>query len=133
MDIGGEALHHPSPDMARTQLPSINTVSEWLAATIEISNDPKTGYSKEGMAAGKLFLQFHLVSADQVERETEKAIGVCGSRWNQCANPVPATVWFPKSQLRELANDKWINCADRMFLVPTWLINAKKAESLDID
>jgi hypothetical protein len=133
MGIGGEALHHPSPDMARTQLLSINTVSEWLAATIEISNDPKTGYSKEGMAAGKLFLQFHLVSADQVERETEKAIGVCGTRWNQCANPVPATVWFPKSQLRELANDKWINCADRMFLVPTWLINAKKAESLDID
>ena len=133
MDIGGEALHHPSPAMARTQLPSINTVSEWLAATIEISNDPKTAYSKEGMAAGKLFLQFHLVSAEQVERETEKAIGVRGTRWNQCANPVPAIVWFPKSQLRELANDKWINCADRMFLVPTWLINAKKAESLDID
>jgi hypothetical protein len=119
--------------MARTQLPNINTVSEWIAATIEIANDPATGYSKAGMAAGKLFLQFHMVSAEQVERETEKAIGVRGTRWNQSGNPVPATVWFPKSQLRELQNDKWINCADRMFLVPTWLVNAKKADRLDID
>lgn len=119
--------------MARTQLPNISTVSEWLAATIEISNDPATAYTKAGIAAGKLFLQFHMVSAEQVERETEKAIGVRGIRWNQCANPVPATVWFPKSQLREIRNDKWINCADRMFLVPTWLIKAKEADRMEID
>ncbi len=118
--------------MARTQLPNVSTVSEWLAATVEISDDPNTAYTKAGMAAGRLFLQFRMVSAEQIERETEKAIGVRGTRWNRCANPVHATVWFPKSQLREIRNDKWINCADRMFLVPTWLIKAKEADRLEI-
>lgn len=119
--------------MATAQLLNINTVSEWIAATIDISNNPATAYTKAGLAAGKLYCQFYMVSTDQIERETEKAIGVKGTRWNQCGNPVPATVWFPKSQLRELQNDKWINCADRMFLIPTWLIKAKKADRLEID
>lgn len=119
--------------MARTKLPGINTVSEWLASTIEITNSDTLSLTKQGKAAWRLWDQFRMVSAEQIERETPKAIGVRGTRWNQCANPVPATVWFPKSQLRELANDYWANGADRMFLIPTWLVNAKKADNFDID
>jgi hypothetical protein len=119
--------------MARTKLPAFETVSQWLAATIDIANSDTLGLTSQGKAAWKLWDQFQLVSAEQIERETEKAIGIRGTRWNQCANPIPATVWFPKSQLRELKNDHWVNGADRMFLIPTWLIKAKKAERLDID
>lgn len=118
--------------MARTKLPEITTVSEWLAATVEIANDDKLGLTKQGTAAWKLWRQFQVVSAEQVERETEKAIGVKGIRWNACANAKPAIVWLPKSQMRELQNDRWINCAARMFLVPTWLIEAKAADGLEL-
>lgn len=118
--------------MTRTKLPTINTVSEWLAATVAIANDDKLGLTKEGTAAWKLWQQFQVVSAEQLERETEKAIGVKGIRWNACANAKPATVWLPKSQLRELVNDHWVNCATRMFLVPTWLIDAKAAEGIEL-
>lgn len=118
--------------MARTKIPAINTVSEWLAATVEVTNGDQLGTTKQGAAAWKLWEQFKVVSAEQVERETEKAIGVKGIRWNACANAKPATVWLPKSQLRELANDHWVNCASRMFLVPTWLIEAKASEGLEL-
>jgi hypothetical protein len=90
------------------------------------------GLTPAGKAARKLFSDFRLIFLEDVERETEKAIGVTGTRWNSCANPKPAIVWFPKSQTRELTNDHWINFASRMFLVPTWLINAKEAEGYEL-
>ena len=116
--------------MTRTKLPAISTTSEWVAAT-DISGDV-LGQTAAGKAASKLISSFQLISAASVERETEKAIGVTGTRWNSCGNPKPAIVWLPKSQARELANDHWVNCASRMFLVPTWLINAKEAEGYEL-
>ena len=73
-------------------------------------------------------------SAEQVERETEKAIGVQGTYWNSYANAKPGTAWIPKSQIKQIGNDYWINPdqASRFYLVPTWLINAKKAEGYEI-
>ena len=116
--------------MTATTLTAITTTSEWVAAT-DISGDI-LGQTAAGKAASKLISSFQLISAASIERETEKAIGVTGTRWNSCGNPKPAIVWLPKSQSRELVNDQWINCASRMFLVPTWLINAKEAEGFDL-
>ncbi len=116
--------------MTHTNLPAISTTSEWLAATA--INGDKYNQTAAGKAASKLISSFQLISAANIERETEKAIGVTGTRWNSCGNPKPAIVWLPKSQTRELANDHWINCASRMFLVPTWLINAKEAEGYEL-
>jgi hypothetical protein len=116
--------------MARTALPAINTITQWLAAT-EISADT-LGLTTAGKAAGKLISSFQLISAADIERETDKAIGITGIRWNSCGNAKPAIVWLPKSQARELVNDHWVNCASRMFLVPTWLISAKQAEGFEL-
>ncbi len=116
--------------MARTALPTFTTISEWIAAT-DISADT-LGQTAAGKAASKLISSFRLISAANIERETDKAIGVTGTRWNTCGNPKPAIVWLPKSQARELVNDHWVNCASRMFLVPTWLINAKEAEGYEL-
>jgi len=127
---GAKELHHHPTVMARTKLPTFTTTSEWLAA-IDTDGD-MYGQTAAGKAARKLFLDFRLISLEDVERETEKAIGVTGTRWNSCGNPKPAIVWLPKSQARELVNDHWVNCASRMFLVPTWLINAKEAEGYEL-
>lgn len=120
--------------MARTALPAQSTVSEWLKATVEIHQSDKYAQTKEGKAAWKLWDQFRLISANDVERETEKAIGVKCTYWNSCANAKPGTAWIPKSQIKEIANDYWTNPdqASRFYLVPTWLINAKKAEGYEI-
>jgi hypothetical protein len=117
--------------LARTKFPNITTTSEWLAATTA-TNGLIDGRTAAGKTALNLLSDFRLISLENVERETKKAIGVTGTRWNSCGNPKPAVVWFPKSQTRELNNDHWINCASRMFLVPTWLINAKKAEGYEL-
>jgi hypothetical protein len=116
--------------MTRTTLPAITTITEWLAAT-DISADT-LGLTAAGKAASKLISSFQLISAANIERETDKAIGVAGIRWNSCGNAKPAIIWLPKSQARELVNDHWVNCAARMFLVPTWLINAKEADGFEL-
>lgn len=117
--------------MAKSTLPTFSKVSEWIDATIGISENPKTAYTKEGLAAGRLFFKARLISADQIIRETEKAIGVKGERYTS-GRYVECVAWFPKSQVQELKNDKWPNCAPKMFLVPSWLIQAKEKEYIEI-
>lgn len=119
--------------MAVTTLPAMSTVSEWLEATVKIHQSDTLALTKQGKAAWKLWDQFRMISTDQINRETEKAIGIKATRWNSCANPKPATAWLPKSQIKEIANDYWANGCTTYYLVPSWLINAKKAEGLDID
>jgi len=115
--------------MARTQLPAFTKVSEWLAA-IDFGADT-LGLTNKGKQAQKMFNTFCVISCEAVSNETEKAIGVKGIRWNQCANAKPATVWIPKSQIKEIENDYYTNNADRMFIVPMWLIKAKEQEGYE--
>lgn len=116
--------------MARTTFPAISTATEWLALT-DAQGD-HLSLTAAGRAAYKLLNNFRVISADNLQRETDKALGFSGHRWNTCANRKPATVWLPKSQVREIANDYWVNCDARMFLVPTWLLNAKEAEGYEL-
>lgn len=115
--------------MARTAFPSFTKVSQWVEATCV--NDT-LNQTPQGKTASTLINAFQVISAADVQRETEKAIGVTGIRWNSCGNSKPAIVWLPKSQVRELSNDYYVNCASRMFLAPTWLINAKAAEGYEL-
>jgi hypothetical protein len=117
--------------MARTTFPAITTTTEWVNATA--INGDTLGQTPAGKAASKLISSFQLISAADIKRETDKAIGIAGTRWNTCGNPEPTIVWMPKSQARELANDYWVNCAARMFLVPTWLVDAKAADGYEIN
>ena len=118
--------------MPRTKLPAFNAVSEWLAATAEILVNDPLALKPASKAARKLEDQFQMVYGSQIERETDKAIGLKGIRWNACANAKPAIVWLPKSQLRQLINDCLTQCGDQIFLVPTWLINAKNADGYEL-
>lgn len=55
-------------------------------------------------------------------KETEKALGFEGVKFNSYGNPYNAVIWLPKSQLQKLENDFYTNEApDVMWLCPTWL------------
>jgi hypothetical protein len=131
MSTAGEARRNHRQTMARTQFPAITTTSEWLKIT-DCQGD-YLNLTAAGKAAMKLVDSFRVISAEDLARETDRALGFNGHRWNSCANRKPATVWLPKSQVRELVNDYWVNGAARMFLVPTWLINAKEADGYELN
>ncbi len=84
MNTGAESSATTPTAMTRTTLPAITTITEWLAAT-DISADT-LGLTAAGKAASKLISSFQLISAASIERETDKAIGVAGIRWNSCGN-----------------------------------------------
>jgi hypothetical protein len=56
-----------------------------------------------------------------VVRETAKAIGFDGKKFNLAGNLVNAIVWLPKSQLLEAVNDTFENF-DGGFFAPSWLV-----------
>ena len=55
-------------------------------------------------------------------RETEKAVGFNGVKYNSYGNPYNAVIWLPKSQLQMLENDFYTNDAPPvMWFCPSWL------------
>lgn len=115
--------------MVRTKFPAIATTSEWLAATTV--NGLINRRTATGRTAHKLLYEFRLISFENVERETKRAIGVTGTHWSNCGDFKSTIIWLPKSQIRELINNCWTNRSSRMFLVPTSLIDAKKAKGYE--
>jgi hypothetical protein len=73
----------------------------------------------EYIAAGAMNVGYLLESPI---RETEKALGFGGVKFNSYGNPYNAIVWLPKSQLQKLENDFYTNDAPAiMWLCPAWL------------
>ncbi len=65
-------------------------------------------------------------------RETEKAIAVKCTKFTACANAYEGTAWLPKSQLQVVPNDFYVNCGPMTVLAPSWLIQSKKREGVEI-
>lgn len=86
---------------------NIKTVSEWLAA-------------------GGMEIAYLLESPI---KETEKAVGFPGVKFNSYANPYNAVIWLPKSQLVKIKNDFYTDGPSEMFLCPPWLY--RKNPTLD--
>ncbi len=83
------------------------------------------------IAAGLLKSGFYLLETPL--RETEKAVAFAAVGGNAYGYPCRKTAWLPKSQVVKLANDFYTNRAPaEMWLVPAWLIAAKRAEGLDV-
>lgn len=80
----------------------------------------------EWINAGALTTGFMLVS--NVAKESEKAIGIEDQRYNQYGNAVSAICWFPKSQIQAVENDYYTDNSAQNYLIPEWLIDAKKRE-----
>ena len=79
---------------------TFNTVSEYIAA-----GALKVGYVIESPV-----------------RETEKALGFSGVKYNSYGNAYDAVIWLPKSQLQKLKNDFYTNNAPSvMWFCPAWL------------
>jgi len=73
----------------------------------------------EYIAAGALEVGFVLESPT---RETEKALGFKGVKFNSYGNAYDAVIWLPKSQLQKLENDFYTNDAPAvMWFCPSWL------------
>jgi len=73
----------------------------------------------EYIAAGGLEVGYVLESPI---RETEKALGFNGVKFNSYGNAYDAVIWLPKSQLQKLVNDFYTNNApDVMWFCPSWL------------
>lgn len=66
-----------------------------------------------------------------VVRETAKAIGFKGHRFNIVGNLVESTVWFPKSQLLEAVNDVFENF-DGGFFAPNWLVRKSESDGFSL-
>lgn len=80
----------------------------------------------EWVAAGNLETGFY--SLERVERTTDKAIGFKAEKFNEFGNLKQVTCWIPKSQLKAVANDFYVNGPAQMFLVPAWLYSIKTSE-----
>lgn len=66
-------------------------------------------------------------------KETEKALGFAGIGTTAYGNPAPRTGWFPRRLLTKIENDFYTNNAPAvMYLVPLWLVSAKKNEGWEI-
>jgi hypothetical protein len=94
--------------------------SRWMADCLRMSNAAHR-FSKvsEYIAAGALEVGYVLESPI---RETEKALGFAGVKFNSYGNPFNATIWLPKSQLQKLENDFYTNDAPPvMWFCPAWL------------
>jgi hypothetical protein len=85
--------------MMKNELKQIKTTSEYIA--------------KGGLDIGKLL--------EDPIRETEKALGFEGVKYNQCGNEYNAVIWMPKSQLVKIKNDFYENGASEMWICPNWL------------
>lgn len=73
----------------------------------------------EYIAAGALSIGCVLESPI---RETKKALGFQGVKFNSYGNPYNAVIWLPKSQLQKLVNDFYTNDAPEiMWFCPAWL------------
>jgi hypothetical protein len=73
----------------------------------------------EYIAAGALKVGFVIESP---VRETEKALGFSGVKYNSYGNAYDAVIWLPKSQLKQLKNDFYTNNAPSvMWFCPAWL------------
>jgi len=80
---------------------------------------PRFTKVSEYIAAGALAVGFVLESPI---RETEKALGFQGVKFNSCGNPYNTVIWLPKSQLQKLENDFYTNDApSTMWFCPAWL------------
>ena len=96
--------------MARTKKINVSTVSEWVAM--------------DHMATG-----WYLFHADQIERETAKALCLKAVQWNSYGNAYNGRAWFPKSQAIEVTDDYYSDTkGQRAVLLPLWLIEAKAVE-----
>jgi hypothetical protein len=84
-----------------------NTISQWINA-------------------GALNTGLMLVST--IAKESDKAIGIADQRYNQYGNAVPAICWFPKSQIQAVENDYYTDGSTQNYLVPAWLVDAKKRD-----
>ena len=73
----------------------------------------------EYIAAGALKVGYVIESP---VRETEKALGFSGVKYNSYGNAYNAVIWLPKSQLQKLKNDFYTNNAPSvMWFCPAWL------------
>jgi hypothetical protein len=73
----------------------------------------------EYITAGAMKVGFVLESPI---RETEKALGFNGVKFNSSGNAYDAVIWLPKSQLQKLENDFYTNDAPPiMWFCPSWL------------
>lgn len=88
----------------------IKTVSEWI-------NGNK-------LAESTLF--------ESPVKESDKALGFTVDKINANGYSVPAVCWFPKSKLVALANDYYQNGAEVMYMVPNWLLNAKRLDGFEL-
>ncbi len=67
-------------------------------------------------------------------RETDKAVAFEGVGPNQYGYPCKRIAWFPKSQARKVPNDFYTHAQApaEMWLVPIWLIKAKRSQGCDV-
>lgn len=71
---------------------------------------------------------------DSAVNETEKAIAFELQKWNMSATKLFNTkCWFPKKFIQKVENDFYVNINQSfMYVIPEWLIDAKKAEGYEI-
>jgi hypothetical protein len=91
-------------------------------------NHAKAAFTKvsEWVAAGNMATGFYCL--EQVERETDKALGFKAETYTEFGKIKPAICWMPKSKVQAVANDFYFNGPAKMFLVPAWLYSAKTDE-----
>lgn len=80
----------------------------------------------EWVAAGNMETGFYAL--ERVERTTEKAIGFKAEKYNEFGNLKQVICWIPRSQLKAVANDFYVNGPAEVFLVPAWLYGTKTSE-----
>lgn len=94
-------------------------VSEYIAARGELKyNDKNT----------------QTMLLDRVVGETEKAIAFEFQKWNATATALySAKCWFPKNHIQKVQNDFYVNIKEEfMYIVPEWLLKAKRTEGYEI-
>ena len=71
---------------------------------------------------------------DSAVSETDKALAFELQKWNSTATKLIKTkCWFPKKFIQKVENDFYVNIKqDVMYVIPEWLVDAKKADGFEI-